>query len=137
MRTFTLQQLNLLSLRKNSAAAAATRAGGTSEEMSDSSPIKLAIFSWNVGNASPHEHELSSWLDEGGGDWDMLVVGTQENVLPGTSSDAGAGAATRLGAMGEWEAMLLRRPSGGSSVTTPRCFLNCAGRASPFDPGCR
>jgi hypothetical protein len=41
--------------------------------------IKILVFQWNVGNERPHESELTSWLPEHGGDFDLVVVGTQEN----------------------------------------------------------
>jgi len=42
--------------------------------------IKLLIFTWNVGNAAPKEEELALWLDAEGDDYDLIVVGTQENA---------------------------------------------------------
>ena len=39
------------------------------------------IFTWNVGNAMPIESELATWLPLGGGDYDVVVVGTQENAF--------------------------------------------------------
>eukprot|EP00041_Stephanoeca_diplocostata_P028179 m.789415 g.789415 ORF g.789415 m.789415 type:complete len:447 (-) comp23323_c0_seq15:3968-5308(-) len=53
-------------------------------------PIKVLCYTWNVGNAEPDEAELAHWLPENGGDFDLVVVGTQENKFkPG---DKGADA---------------------------------------------
>lgn len=43
------------------------------------SPAKVLVFSWNVGNKMPDEAELAHWCPEGGSDFDLVVVGTQEN----------------------------------------------------------
>eukprot|EP00947_MAST-08B_sp_MAST-8B-sp1_P005518 g5518.t1 len=40
--------------------------------------FKLLVGTWNVGNAQPDEEQLKSWLPEGGGDFEMIVVGVQE-----------------------------------------------------------
>ena len=32
----------------------------------DSRPIRLLIFSWNVGNTQPNSDEIDEWLPEGG-----------------------------------------------------------------------
>jgi hypothetical protein len=44
-----------------------------------SPPIKVLVFSWNVGNAQPKEEELAQWCPQGGAAFDLVVVGTQEN----------------------------------------------------------
>ena len=41
--------------------------------------MRLLCFTWNVGNAEPDEQELRHWLPREGGDFDLVVVGTQEN----------------------------------------------------------
>jgi hypothetical protein len=38
------------------------------------SPLKVLVFSWNVGNKMPDEAELALWCPEGGGDFDLIVV---------------------------------------------------------------
>ena len=45
--------------------------------------IKILCFSWNVGNACPAEEELKEWLPDVNGirEWDLIVVGTQENSV--------------------------------------------------------
>ena len=42
--------------------------------------LKVLVLTWNVGNAAPDAAELREWLEEGGGDLDLIVVGTQENA---------------------------------------------------------
>ena len=42
-------------------------------------PVRLLTFTWNVGNREPAEAQLEYWLPERGGDFDVIVVGTQEN----------------------------------------------------------
>ena len=42
-------------------------------------PVRLLTFTWNVGNREPAEAQLEYWLPERGGDFDLIVVGTQEN----------------------------------------------------------
>lgn len=43
------------------------------------SELNILTFTWNVGNASPVDGEISGWLPKGGGNLDLVVVGTQEN----------------------------------------------------------
>lgn len=43
-------------------------------------PLQLLVATWNVGNAMPKATELA-WLPEGGGEYDMIVIGTQENAF--------------------------------------------------------
>ena len=38
--------------------------------------LKVLVLTWNVGNAAPDAAELREWLEEGGGDLDLIVVGT-------------------------------------------------------------
>ena len=42
-------------------------------------PIEVLVLSWNVGNKQPNAAELEAWLPAGGGSYDLVAVGTQEN----------------------------------------------------------
>uniref|UniRef100_A0A6V2VPM4 Inositol polyphosphate-related phosphatase domain-containing protein n=1 Tax=Emiliania huxleyi TaxID=2903 RepID=A0A6V2VPM4_EMIHU len=56
-------------------------------------PIRLGVFTWNVGNAPPDAAQLSLWLAEGGDGLDVLAVGTQENKFSTKDKAKGASAA--------------------------------------------
>ncbi len=49
--------------------------------------FSLLCLTWNVGNAMPREEELAAWLPNGGGDYDLIVVGTQENAFKEKDKD--------------------------------------------------
>jgi len=49
-------------------------------------PIRLLLFTWNVGHKSPDPADLQHWLPGGGGQHDMIVIGTQENGQAGASA---------------------------------------------------
>ena len=40
--------------------------------------LKLLVGTWNVGNAQPDEEQMKNWIPDGGGDFDMIIVGVQE-----------------------------------------------------------
>eukprot|EP00035_Acanthoeca_spectabilis_P037140 m.43685 g.43685 ORF g.43685 m.43685 type:complete len:674 (+) comp8459_c0_seq2:216-2237(+) len=61
------------------AVAFATGQSNMSAVLQLGSPAKVLVFSWNVGNKMPDEAELAHWCPEGGSDFDLVVVGTQEN----------------------------------------------------------
>lgn len=42
-------------------------------------PIKVCVFTWNIGNARPSKLELSEAIEAEGGDFDLVVVGVQES----------------------------------------------------------
>jgi len=48
--------------------------------------MRILFVTWNVGNAEPLQAEISHWLPFQGGNFDLVVVGTQENVFDGDSS---------------------------------------------------
>jgi len=60
------------------------------------SPIKTLVFSWNVGNAKPAEEELALWCPENGGEFDLVVVGTQENKYKNKKASQAAAAAAAV-----------------------------------------
>ncbi|KAL3908135.1 MAG: hypothetical protein SGPRY_009916, partial [Prymnesium sp.] len=41
--------------------------------------IRVLAFTWNVGNKMPLKEELPLWCPLGGADFDLVVIGTQEN----------------------------------------------------------
>lgn len=54
-------------------------------------PLKILIASWNVGNAMPPKNakKIHDWIPEGGGNFDVIVVGLQEsNYREKTSKDS-------------------------------------------------
>ena len=42
--------------------------------------LQLLVCTWNVGNKQPLASELAVWLPENGGKYDVVVIGTQENM---------------------------------------------------------
>ena len=58
--------------------------------------IRLLTFTWNVGNAKPDPAELHHWLPDRGGDFELIVVGTQESHLPSSPSAPAAPCQCRL-----------------------------------------
>ena len=50
------------------------------QSVSQAGANRLMIFTWNVGNESPQEDQLKTWLPAGGDGIDILVVATQENA---------------------------------------------------------
>ena len=57
--------------------------GGNSSSRSvrryEGAPIRVLTFTWNVGNKMPKKEELHLWCPKDGGNFDLVVVGTQEN----------------------------------------------------------
>lgn len=51
---------------------------------------KILCLTWNVGNAEPDEQQLENWLPRAGGDYDLIVVGTQENKYKHKGTEGGA-----------------------------------------------
>ena len=45
----------------------------------DDRELSILVATWNVGNQMPHPQELQHWLPQGGGRFDLVVIGTQEN----------------------------------------------------------
>ena len=41
--------------------------------------LLLLVATWNVGNRKPEPAELEEWLPSNGGNYDVIVIGTQEN----------------------------------------------------------
>ena len=56
--------------------------------MEAAEPIKIKCFTWNVGNAMPREAELAEWLPERDEEFDLVVVGTQENAFKAKNGTA-------------------------------------------------
>ena len=50
---------------------------------------KILCLTWNVGNAEPDEQQLENWLPRAGGDYDLIVVGTQENKYKRKGTEGG------------------------------------------------
>ena len=46
----------------------------------ESASLRVMVFTWNVGHASPIRRELESWLPDRGDGCDLLIVATQENA---------------------------------------------------------
>lgn len=60
-------------------------------------PLKILVASWNVGNAMPPKNPklIHEWIPEGGGDFDVIVIGLQESSYrEKTSGSSGSGNAT-------------------------------------------
>ena len=53
-----------------------------------SSSINLLCFTWNVGNKHPIAVEIDAWIPVGGADYDLVVVGTQENSFAENEADS-------------------------------------------------
>ena len=45
----------------------------------DAPPLRMLVFTWNVGHAAPTAEQLEAWLPARGEGADLLVVATQEN----------------------------------------------------------
>ena len=71
------------------------------KERSAPDKLKIMCFSWNVGNAEPTQEQLKEWLPDcldGPREWDVIVVGTQENAFKlGKKKSVGDVATVQLG----------------------------------------
>uniref|UniRef100_K3X4F6 C2 domain-containing protein n=1 Tax=Globisporangium ultimum (strain ATCC 200006 / CBS 805.95 / DAOM BR144) TaxID=431595 RepID=K3X4F6_GLOUD len=58
-----------------------------------SPPLKILVASWNVGNAMPPKQasKIHDWIPEGGGEFDVIVVGLQESSYREKSSSCDVG----------------------------------------------
>ena len=61
--------------------------------------LKALFFTWNVGNKMPLASELEHWCPERGGDFDLIVVGTQENRFKRRGRDSQAPSTDRRKSM--------------------------------------
>lgn len=105
----------------------------STDGVSDQSPVRLGVFSWNVGNAQPGPGGVAAWLPAGGAGMELLAVGTQENKFkkskkkgelheaadgededgdeaPAEATSNAEGALARLSyGVGYWERLILSR----------------------------
>lgn len=57
-------------------------------------PLKILVASWNVGNAMPPKDPklIHEWIPEGGGDFDVIVIGLQESSYREKTSSSSSNA---------------------------------------------
>ena len=72
---------NSLSRAAKSARFASGLLQTTPAKISDEHDARILVATWNVGNQKPNPEELQHWLPEGGGEFDVIVIGTQENAF--------------------------------------------------------
>ena len=52
--------------------------------------MRVLTLTWNVGNAEPLDSQINLWCPAEGGDFDLVVVGTQENRYTARGSSRGS-----------------------------------------------
>jgi len=80
-------------------------------------PIKVCVFTWNIGNARPSKLELSAAIEAEGGGFDLVVVGVQESRYD-VRSEADIAVALRASKMRSRSRFLPSIVRGSSRLTT-------------------